>query len=67
MTVEVGEEEWSFIQEGMAKISFKGEKAFFYNEIQEFNRDLTWVPVQLTVSRRSPTSHLVGSMRAETD
>ncbi|KAF8381249.1 trm-1 [Pristionchus pacificus] len=41
MTVEVGEEEWSVIQEGMAKISFKGEKAFFYNEIQEFNRDLT--------------------------
>ncbi|GMS80735.1 hypothetical protein PENTCL1PPCAC_2910, partial [Pristionchus entomophagus] len=41
MTVEAGDEEWSVIQEGMAKISFKGEKSFFYNEIQEFNRDLT--------------------------
>lgn len=67
MTVEVGEEEWSVIQEGMAKISFKGEKAFFYNEIQEFNRDLTWVHVQLTISHLSPTKLLVARSRRKPD
>lgn len=35
------EEQFVVVQEGKAKIGFHGP--VFYNPVQEFNRDLTWV------------------------